>query len=103
MALQRQQLRRVFLYSGVTHPDPDPTMTPVQVRDLLATLDRPDLSTAEIRGPETVGDDLHFTFHRAVGTKGLSDPAAVVEPPWTASMERKLRAVRAGFAEMTGK
>lgn len=104
MALQRQELRRVFLYSGVTLPDPDPALRPEQVRDLLAAAGRPDLSSAEIRGPETVGDELHFTFHRAVGTKGYGgDSAAVIEPPWTGRMERQLQSVRAGFQEITGK
>jgi len=102
MALQRQELRRVFIYSGVMLPDPDPALRPDLVRDLLAAAGRPDLSSAEIRGPETVGDELHYTFHRAVGTKGYGDEIPVIEPKWSGQMERQLQAVRAGFEAISG-
>jgi len=103
MALQRQELRRVFIYSGVTLPDPDPALRPEEVRDLLAAAGRPDLSSAEIRGPEAVGDELHFTLHRAVGTKGYGgDQIPVIEPSWTARKEQQLQAVRAGLTEIAG-
>lgn len=68
--MQRTNLTRVFLYSGVRFPDPDPAMNPIAVRDLFAAAGRPELSNAEVRGPEIVGNELHYTLHRAVGTKG---------------------------------
>ena len=71
LTIQRQDLTRVFLYSSIKMLDPDPTMTPIAVRDFYAGAGRPELSSAEVRGPEVVGDELQFTLHRAVGVKGL--------------------------------
>lgn len=68
--MERTNLTRVFMYSGVRLPDPDPAMNPIAVRDLFATAGRPELSNAEVRGPEIVGNEAQYTLHRAVGTKG---------------------------------
>jgi len=89
MALERQNLTRVFIYSGVRLPDPDAGMQPVAVRDFFAAAGRPELSSAEVRGPEIVGNEQQFTLHRAVGTKGLQatapaviDTEAIKVPDW---------------------
>lgn len=74
--MDRTNLTRVFLYSGVRLPDPDPALNPIAVRDLFAAAGRPELSNAEVRGPEVVGDQLQYTLHRAVGTKGLKKAKA---------------------------
>ncbi len=82
MTLERQILTRVFIYAGLEMPDPDPTMQPVAVRDFFAAAGRPELSSAEVRGPEVVGNQLQFTLHRAVGTKGqqaTADTATTAE------------------------
>lgn len=68
--LQKTHLNRVFNYSGMELPDPDITLSPIEVRDLFAATGSPELGTAEVRGPEVVGDRMVYTFHRAVGTKG---------------------------------
>ena len=75
MAIQRQNLTRVFMYSGVRLNDPDASMSPIAVRDLYAAAGKPELSSAEVRGPEVVGNELVFTLHRAVGTKGADEKA----------------------------
>jgi PRTRC genetic system protein C len=71
MTLAVVKLERVFLYAGTRLVDIDPTMTPLEVRDLYAASGRPELSSAEIHGPELVGDEQHYSFHRSVGTKAL--------------------------------
>ena len=89
MALERNNLTRVFIYSGVRLPDPDAGMQPVAVRDFFAAAGRPELSSAEVRGPEIIGNEQQFTLHRAVGTKGLQatapaviDTEAIKVPDW---------------------
>lgn len=74
--MERTNLIRVFMYSGVCLQDPDPALNPIAVRDLYAAAGRPELSNAEVRGPEIVGDQLQYTLHRAVGTKGLKKTQA---------------------------
>ena len=76
MALQRQNLTRVFLYAGMRLPDPDSSMSPIEVRDFLASAGRAEISNAEVRGPEVVGNEMQYTLHRAVGTKGLETDTA---------------------------
>lgn len=71
MTIERQNMTRVFLYAGIKMIDPDTTMTPIAVRDFYAGAGRPELSSAEVRGPELVGNEMQYTLHRAVGTKGL--------------------------------
>lgn len=67
-------LRRTFTYGGMTLPDPDASMTPMEVRDLYAATGSPELATAEIRENfDAATATLEISFHRAVGTKGLVD------------------------------
>ena len=62
-------LQREFRYNAVRLADPLPTMTLLQVRDFYSNV-HPELTSADIEGPELVGDKQIFTFRRAVGTKG---------------------------------
>ncbi len=59
----RVRLQRVKL------PDTTPTMTPEQVRETYTHL-YPEIATAAIEGPETVGGKLVYKFVRAIGAKG---------------------------------
>jgi PRTRC genetic system protein C len=62
-------LSRVFEFNGVRLPDPDPKLSPEEVRTLYAH-QYPDITTASITGPEAVGDKLRYQFTRAIGSKG---------------------------------
>jgi PRTRC genetic system protein C len=62
-------MRRVFEYAGVRFEDPNRAMSAEQVRGLLAT-QYPEIATAALTGPETVGDKCVYRFERAIGTKG---------------------------------
>lgn len=62
-------MRRVFEYAGVRFEDPNRAMSVEQVRGLLAT-QYPEIATAALTGPETVGDKCVYRFERAIGTKG---------------------------------
>ena len=61
-------------HNGVTFPDPGPTFSPDDVRDLYSA-QYPELTTAAIDGPTTEGDVMRFTFVRAAGAKGAAHPA----------------------------
>ncbi len=67
--MECQALSRIFEFNGVRLPDPDPTLTPEEVRNLYAH-QYPDIATASITGPEAVGDKLRYQFMRAIGSKG---------------------------------
>jgi PRTRC genetic system protein C len=60
---------REFNYLGVRLPDPNPSLTPDQVRDCYCHL-YPEITTATIEGPEAAGNKLIYRFTRAIGTKG---------------------------------
>lgn len=72
MALTKQMMTRVFNYAGVRLPDPDPTMSLTEVRDFFASTGRPELTSAEVRGPEVIGAEQVYTLHRVTGTKGAT-------------------------------
>jgi PRTRC genetic system protein C len=67
--MQASVVAREFTFNGVKIPDPDKSLSPEEVRSVLATL-YPDIATASITGPEAVGDKLRYNFVRAVGAKG---------------------------------
>jgi len=76
-----ESVKRSFSFNGVTLPDPGPDLSPEQVKDLYAAT-YPDLTSAQVEGPEIKGNKLVWSFRRAVGTKGASHPPleiAVVE------------------------
>ena len=62
-------LARSFSYNGVKLPDPDPKMAPEQVKAAYSH-QYPELATTAITGPEASGDQLAYSFVRAIGTKG---------------------------------
>ena len=62
-------LFRSFTYNGVKLPDPDPRMTPEEVK-IVYSHQYPELATAAITGPEPSGEHLQYSFVRAIGTKG---------------------------------
>ncbi|MFZ3286220.1 MAG: PRTRC system protein C [Telluria sp.] len=62
-------LKREFRYNAVKLADPSPTMPLTQVRDFFANV-YPEIISADIDGPDLVGDTQIYTFRRAVGTKG---------------------------------
>src|SRR3954464_12174399 len=61
--------KRAFRYNNIPLQDPDPKLSVQQVRDFYANI-YPEITTAEIDGPENKGGDIVYTFRRAVGTKG---------------------------------
>lgn len=69
MAIKATAASRAFTFNGVDLPDPAPTMSPDEVRELYSAT-YPELTTATIEGPEVRGDRLVYSFRRAVGTKG---------------------------------
>jgi PRTRC genetic system protein C len=67
--LQASPLKREFTYMGLKLADPNSKLTVEEVRSFYSR-QYPDLATAAVTGPETVGDKLLFSFVRAIGTKG---------------------------------
>ncbi len=67
--IEARVLSRGFSYNGVKLPDPDPRMTPEEVKNVYSN-QYPELATAAITGPEASGDHLQYSFVRAIGTKG---------------------------------
>ncbi|HEY7391174.1 MAG TPA: PRTRC system protein C [Bryobacteraceae bacterium] len=74
--MQIQKLQRSFRYcegkssaGALILPDPDPSLDVESVRTLLST-SYPEITTAALTGPETIGDKLVYTFSRSVGVKG---------------------------------
>ena len=62
-------LSRSFTYNGVKLPDPDPRMTPEEVKTIYSH-QYPELATAVVAGPEIGEEHLRYSFVRAIGTKG---------------------------------
>ncbi len=69
MPIQTRALQRSFNYMGLQLADPDPALTPEQVRDAYAA-QYPEITTAVLEGPDATGDKLVYKFTRAIGTKG---------------------------------
>jgi PRTRC genetic system protein C len=67
--MQIKELKRAFKYNGVALDDPNFKFTLVQVRDFFAAV-YPEIISADIEGPDQVGNTQVYTFKRAVGTKG---------------------------------
>ena len=67
--MQASVVAREFTFNGVKIPDPDKSLSPEEVRSVLATM-YPDIATAPITGPEAIGDKLRYNFVRAIGAKG---------------------------------
>lgn len=69
MSLTVETATRAFKFSGRALQDPDIKMTPQQVKDFYAGI-YPELTNAEIEGPDMKGAVAHYEFRKAVGTKG---------------------------------
>ncbi|MGH9622440.1 MAG: PRTRC system protein C [Bryobacteraceae bacterium] len=69
MPIQTRTLERSFSYLGLRLPDPDPRLTPEQVKDVYAAT-YPEITTAVVEGPDTSGGTPQFKFTRDIGTKG---------------------------------
>lgn len=67
--MEASLINRVFVYNGTKLPDPNPSLSIEQARDVLAAT-HPELATAAIDGPKVEGDKHTFTFIKSVGTKG---------------------------------
>jgi PRTRC genetic system protein C len=67
--MESHVLSRIFEFNGVRLPDPNPKLSPDEVRNLYAH-QFPDIATASITGPEAVGAKLRYQFTRAIGSKG---------------------------------
>jgi PRTRC genetic system protein C len=67
--IQAKVMSRNFSYNGVKLPDPDPRLTAEEVKTIYSN-QYPELATAAITGPETSGENLQYSFVRAIGTKG---------------------------------
>jgi len=61
-------MAREFIYDGRTFPDPDPNLSPDDVRRKMSDF-FPELANAEIREHKR-GDDTLYELLRRVGTKG---------------------------------
>ena len=62
-------IERTFKYKGRILPDPNPTLSPEQVKQFHAQ-DNPELTSAAIEGPETKRGTRIYTFVKQTGTKG---------------------------------
>lgn len=69
MPIQPRVLQRTFSYMGLQLADPDPALTPEQVRDAFSA-QYPEITTSVIEGPDASGDKLVYKFVPAIGTKG---------------------------------
>ena len=67
--IEAKVLSRSFTYNGVNLPDPDPRMSPDEVKAVYSH-QYPELATAAITGPDASGEHLVYSFVRAIGTKG---------------------------------
>ncbi len=67
--MEINKLVRAFRYNGVRLVDPSRDFSLNQVRDFYANV-YPEITSADIEGPEQVGAEQIYTFRKAVGTKG---------------------------------
>lgn len=69
MALNIQNVKRIFKYGSIELPDPDPIMTPDEVMVFYSN-HYPELTTSNVHGPKMNGDNVEYEFKTTVGTKG---------------------------------
>lgn len=67
--MENRVLSRYSEFNGQKLADPDSRLSPEDVRNLHAH-QFPEIATATIAGPESVGDKLLYRFSRAIGSKG---------------------------------
>lgn len=61
-------MSRIFVYDGREFPDPDPNLSPEEVRQSMTNF-FPELANAEINSSKRGEDDV-YEFRKRVGTKG---------------------------------
>ena len=61
-------MARVFVYDGREFPDPDPNLSPDEVRQMMTDF-FPELANAEVK-ETTRGEDTLYELVRKVGVKG---------------------------------
>ena len=69
MSVTVSVLEREFVLDGQRLPDPGPHMSVEQVREIYIP-SHPEITTAEVTGPEAVDGKMRYTFTRAIGAKG---------------------------------
>ena len=62
-------LAREFSYNSVSLPDPSPSLSLEQVRDVYSA-SFPEIVSAAIEGPERKNGKLLYVFRKAAGAKG---------------------------------
>ncbi len=67
--LETRLVTRRFKFNNRVLPDPNPRLSPAQVKDLYAA-QFPELASAAIEGPELKSGQQFYGFARQVGTKG---------------------------------
>jgi PRTRC genetic system protein C len=67
--IQSDNMPRVFKYKDTELPDPNPKMTPEEAMSFY-TNTYPDLTNANVFGPEIENDKVVYTFKSTVGVKG---------------------------------
>lgn len=69
MALNTQDLKRIFKHGDIDLADPNPQFT---LEECIAwhSVKNPELTTATIAGPTIDGDKAIYEFKTTVGTKG---------------------------------
>lgn len=76
-ALKLEKAVRVFKFNNLRLQDPDPKQTPEEVKEFYARM-HPELTNAEIEGPNAKGAEIVYEFRKAVGTKGNISPETQV-------------------------
>jgi PRTRC genetic system protein C len=69
MSIKVTTLEREFVFDGHPLPDPNPTISVEQVREMYIPT-HPEITTAAVTGPEPIDGKLRCTFSRAIGYKG---------------------------------
>lgn len=69
MALNIQNVTRVFKHGNIQLNDPDPNMTPDEVMAFYSN-QYPELTTSNVHGPKMVDGHAEYEFKTTVGTKG---------------------------------
>ena len=67
--LETRPITRVFKFNNRRLPDPNPKLSPLQIRDVYAA-QFPELASAAVEGPELKEGSQVYTLARQVGTKG---------------------------------
>jgi PRTRC genetic system protein C len=70
--MQVVDLRREFKYNSIKLSDPNPALTPEEVKDFYQALQFAELNNSVVEGPVTKDGVATYTFTRAVGSKGAT-------------------------------